>query len=151
MPETSLQLHSPAFSRGEFVHFAYSEVGEDEPPELHWRNVPEGTASFVLLLESPDLGDGGPFTRWLLYDVPASRSGLPRGQQAGTVGRNDDQRVGYSGPAQPTSGDVRYVFRLYALDVESLALPPGARREQVEDAMAGHVLDEAELMGRFRR
>lgn len=68
----------------------------------------------------------------------------------GISGRNDFGNLGYGGPCPP-SGVHRYYFTLHALDAPSLSLPEGALRRQVEQAMQGHLLGQAQLMGRYGR
>ncbi|MEW5772710.1 MAG: YbhB/YbcL family Raf kinase inhibitor-like protein [Thermodesulfobacteriota bacterium] len=148
-------VSSPAFAEGRPIPAAYACAGRDANPTLLFRNAPAGTRSLVLIMDDPD-APGGTWVHWLVYDIPAASSGLPENlprtpQLPGlaTQGRNSWGRVGYGGPCPP-SGTHRYVFRLYALNVV-LGLAPGAGREQLEAAMAGHVLGRAELLGVFGR
>ena len=111
--------------------------------------------SWALVCEDPD-APGGTFIHWVLYDLPAELRSLPAGTPGeeypavgGTHGRNDFGELAYGGLCPP-SGTHRYYFRLYALDT-LLDLEPGATRAELEQAMAGHILGEAELMGRYRR
>jgi Raf kinase inhibitor-like YbhB/YbcL family protein len=93
---------------------------------------------------------------WVLYNLPADNGGLPENvppekslADGGRQGTNDFGRIGYGGPCPP-SGIHRYYFKLYALDAE-LGLAPGATKEELLQAMAGHVLAEAQILGRYRR
>lgn len=152
MATTSFRLLSDAFEQGEYIPRVHSREGEDRSPSLRWSDPPEGTRSFVLRVTDPD-APGGTFTHWVLFDVPADREGLGEGEKGvGVAGRNDFEALGWGGPLPPPGhGDHRYFFTLSALDRESLELREGARRDEVERAMEGHVLGEAELMGRYRR
>jgi hypothetical protein len=103
-------------------------------------------------MEDLDASDG-PVTHWVLFDIPGSAEGLAEQEASiGIAGRNDWHHEGYTGPCPPPRGsEHRYVFRLYALDTASLDLPRGAPRRDVEHAMRGHILEQAELMGRYER
>jgi Raf kinase inhibitor-like YbhB/YbcL family protein len=106
----------------------------------------------VLIVDDPD-APRGTFTHWIVFDIPGDRTDLPSGVRSDAVGisgRNSGRELGFMGPCPP-SGTHRYFFRLSALDVASLGLAAGASREEVEDAMAAHTLDLAELMGRYQR
>ena len=152
MPDIEFRLVSEAFREGARIPPRYSCDGDDRSPPLHWAGEPDGTRSFTLRVVDPDAPDGE-FTHWVLYDLPASRHEIVEGESGvGVEGRNDFQRLGWSGPCPPPKhGDHRYYFTLSALDCESLGLPKGATRAEVEKSMRGHVLDEARWMGRFRR
>jgi Raf kinase inhibitor-like YbhB/YbcL family protein len=111
-----------------------------------WNDIPDAVGSYLLLLEDAD-GPHGPVTHWLLYDIPGDLKGLPQGPcGVCKAGRNDFGTLQYEGP-RGRPGDPRHhdTFRTYALDVESLGLPVGASRAAVQAAIAGHVLDEAQL------
>ncbi|WP_166825747.1 YbhB/YbcL family Raf kinase inhibitor-like protein [Thalassoroseus pseudoceratinae] len=152
MAEQGFTLTSPAFQPDAVIPDVHTCDGDDKSPELNWIHPPEGTKSFVLIMEDPDAPDGT-FTHWVLFDIPAQRSTIPEGASGiGQGARNDFQHDHYGGPAPPPNhGDHRYYFRLYALDGESLGLEAGVKREEVEQAMQGHILDETELMGRYQR
>lgn len=147
-----MKLRSDSLRHGAPIAPRYTCEGDDVSPALSWSEAPEGTQSFALLVTDPDAPDGT-FTHWVLYDVPPDVGELPeRADGVGTSGRNDFQHEGWGGPCPPPGhGDHRYWFKLYALDVPSLELEPGARRGDVETQMKGHVLAEASLMGRFER
>jgi hypothetical protein len=152
----ALTLTSPTFESGDPIPAQYTCEGENVSPPLSWRYGPEGTESLALVCEDPD-APGGTFIHWVLYDIPADMDGLPedvppdtRLSWGGAQGRNDFGNVGYGGPCPPTGETHRYYFRLYALD-ESLDLPPGATRHQLVSRIQDHVLEQAELIGRFSR
>lgn len=151
-----MQLTSAAFQHERPIPAEYTCEGENHSPELSWRDAPPQTKSFALVMHDPDAPRHGGFTHWLLYRIPASAGALepnmPMGEEipgTGIQGRNDSGKIGYMGPCPPT-GTHSYYFHLYALDIE-LQLPPGATREQLEQAIQGHVLEHAELMGRYTR
>jgi Raf kinase inhibitor-like YbhB/YbcL family protein len=152
MAEQGFTLSSPAFHNGARIPAELTCDGKNLSVPLDWMHPPNGTASFALIVDDPD-APRGTFTHWVLFDIPADTSSLQKGQaDAGVPGRNDFQQAGYGGPCPPANhGEHRYFFHLSALDVVSLNLDAGCSRKDVEAAMKGHVLDVAELMGRYER
>jgi Raf kinase inhibitor-like YbhB/YbcL family protein len=151
----AFQLTSTAFSSGESIPIRHTCDGEDVSPPLQWGTPPEGTRSLALIADDPD-APTGTFVHWLIYDIPPDARGLPEGVATrdrvseGLQGLNDFERPGYGGPCPPPGTPHRYYFTLRALDAP-LDLEPGASRAQVDAACRGHVLAEAQLMGRFGR
>lgn len=152
------RLSSPAFGHGEEIPSRHTCDGEQLSPPLEWSGAPDGTRSFVLIVDDPDAPDPAApqrvWVHWLLYNLPAStarlaegasREGLP--DQAREL-RNDGDGIGYTGPCPPI-GRHRYFHRLYAMDAELPQLKEGAKRADLEAAMEGHVLEMAELMGTY--
>ena len=155
----TLKLTSTAFSdHGEIPARCTCDGGDRSPP-LAWSGAPAGTRSLALILDDPDAPDPKhpqrTWVHWVLYNLPpetatlpenAGASGLPDGAQPG---RNDWNRTGYGGPCPPI-GRHRYFHKLYALDT---VLPDLRRptKAQLEQAMRGHVLAEAELVGTYAR
>ncbi|HTQ40400.1 MAG TPA: YbhB/YbcL family Raf kinase inhibitor-like protein [Pirellulales bacterium] len=143
-------LSSPAFVKGDLIPTINTSEGSDYSPFLAWHCPPGSSQSFALIMDDPDIAKGH-FTHWILFDIPAEVRELPFNDRTiGIAGSNDFQNVGYSGPRAPQNqGRHRYFFHLFALDVESLKLPAGASRKQVESAMRPHIVGTAELMGCF--
>lgn len=152
MAEQGFTLSTTAFQPDGNIPAIYTCDGRNHSPELNWMKAPADTQSFALIIEDPD-APNGTFTHWVLFDIPAGTSQLPTGSAGvGVEGRNDFHYEKYGGPCPPPNhGEHRYYFRLFALDVATLDLQRGASRQQVERAMEGHVLDQAELMGLFAR
>lgn len=145
-------LSIPSFVSGGDIPRRHTCDDADASPQLTWTDPPNGTKSFALIMDDPD-APTGTFTHWVLVDIPGNRKDVPAEFRSGTLGvsgKNSAGRVGYMGPCPP-SGTHRYFFRLSALDVSSLGLSEGASRNQVEAAMAAHVIGTAELMGRYTR
>jgi Raf kinase inhibitor-like YbhB/YbcL family protein len=147
---TEVILESDAFVDGGSIPVRLTCDGEDVPPMLSWRDAPAGTATFALVMDDPD-APVGTWVHWVLFDVPASASAigegrLPRGTREG---QNSWGRSGYGGPCPP-SGTHRYFFKLYAVD-RVLGLASGATASDLAQALEGHVLAEAVLMGRYAR
>lgn len=145
-----LTLVSSAFAEGETIPKKFTCDGSDLSPALQWSGAPPTTRSFVLIMDDPD-APLGTFTHWVAFDIPATQTGIAEGTlSAGTSGRNSGGKTGYMGPCPP-SGVHRYIFTLYALDMDSLKLSAGATKDQVLAAMEGHILAQGSLMGKYGR
>lgn len=149
----SFEITSSAFTQGQPIPIVYSGKGDDISPPLSWSGSPNGTKSFVLLVDDPD-APSKKWTHWVVYNIPETVHALPEAiPQEDTLadgtcqGISDFGTVGYGGP-MPPSGTHRYFFKLYALDT-MLSLPSSVNQSQVEKAMEGHVLAKTELMGTF--
>ncbi|HYY73203.1 MAG TPA: YbhB/YbcL family Raf kinase inhibitor-like protein [Solirubrobacterales bacterium] len=145
-----LSLASPAFEHGGEVPARHTCDAEDLSPALVWSGVPEGTSSLALIVDDPD-APVGTFTHWVAWGIDPAAEMLEEGQSAPVEGANDFGTMGYRGPCPPPGhGPHRYSFRLHALDAE-LDLERGASKADLEGALEGHALAEAELVGRYER
>ena len=147
----TLTLTSSAFRDGQAISETYAQAGNNKSPPLAWRGAPDGTKSFVLVVEDHD-APVGTVTHWIVYDVPADSDGLLEGLDNDQVaqGRNDMGHSRYDGPKPPKGhGPHRYHFRLSALGIASLGLSDKPEPNAVKKAARGHVLAEAELVGTF--
>lgn len=152
----SFTISSSDFDNGGLIPKKFTCDGADVSPELAWANAPQNTKSFALIADDPD-APAGTWTHWVIFDLPASAQGLPENVSkvdelptGGRQGRNDFRKIGYGGPCPPAGKPHRYFFKLYALD-RTLNLKPGASKQEVEQAIQGHVLAQAELMGKYGR
>ena len=153
----SLTLTSPAFQQGGGIPSEHTCEGADSSPPLAWSGLPEGTRSLALIIDDPAAPDPAApkrvWVHWVLYNLPPTSTGLASGVTAlpaGTrVGLNDSQEPNYGGPCPPI-GRHRYFHKLYALDVVLPDLGQPTKRE-LEAAMDGHVLAQAELMGTYEK
>jgi Raf kinase inhibitor-like YbhB/YbcL family protein len=152
----ALLLSSTAFADGAEMPPAYTCDGRDISPPLAWSGVPAGAKSLTLIVDDPDAPDPRAprmtWVHWVVYNLPPSLSGLPEAAAippGATAGRNDFGNARYGGPCPPI-GKHRYFFKLYALDA-TLPEMGHATKAQVEQAMARHVLAEAELLGSYQR
>ena len=154
----SLTLTSPAFKDNASIPALYTCDGKDISPALEWSGVPAQAKSLVLIIDDPDAPDPAApkmtWVHWILYNIPPMTTGLAEAVKdsalpAGTLqGVNDWKRTGYGGPCPPI-GRHRYFHKLYALD----SVLPDLRRPikpQLEQAMLGHVIGEAVLMGTYQ-
>ncbi|OIO88835.1 MAG: phosphatidylethanolamine-binding protein [Anaerolineae bacterium CG2_30_64_16] len=150
-----MKLTSSAFGAGDMIPRRYTCDGDDLSPPLAWTGTPAGARALALICDDPD-APVGTWVHWVLFNLPPSLTQLPEGLPAAQTlengaihGTNSWKRVGYGGPCPP-SGTHRYFFKLYALDAP-LTLGSNATARDVQAAMKGHVLAEAQLMGRYRR
>ena len=134
------------------------QLGEDEgvSPPLEWSGVPDGTKELALVCEDPD-AEAGVITHWVVYAIAPDATSLPAAVPREAYietpielvqGLNEYDEIGYSGPeADDDRGRHRIFFRLFALDVELLDLPPGATRAELRSAAKDHIIGRAELVG----
>jgi Raf kinase inhibitor-like YbhB/YbcL family protein len=148
-------LESPAFHNGERIPDKYARNGENLSPPLVWRDAPQGTKSFVLVVEDPD-APSGIFRHWGIYDIAAQRDRLPEGatSKAKTErfghGVNDFGNPRYDGPQPPKGHGVHhYHFRLAALDVATLSCGKKATVADVLERARPHVIAQTELVGTY--
>jgi Raf kinase inhibitor-like YbhB/YbcL family protein len=152
----AFSISSAAFQNGGDIPRKFTCEGADVSPELSWTAPPSGTQSVALIADDPD-APVGTWTHWVLYDLPPTTTALPENvakmdelPSGGRQGRNDFKKIGYGGPCPPPGKPHRYFFKLYALD-SKLNLKPGASKQELEQAMQGHILQRAELMGKYHR
>jgi hypothetical protein len=155
----ALSLSSPVFDHNGAIPKLYTCQGKDISPAINWTGLPNGTKSVVLIVDDPDAPDPAApkrtWVHWVLYNIPPTASGLPEGVNATGLpsgsrqGRNDWDRTGYGGPCPPI-GRHRYFHKLYALDIvlQDLKQP---NKATVLEAMEGHVLESAELIGTYQK
>jgi Raf kinase inhibitor-like YbhB/YbcL family protein len=158
-PLSGMILRSEAFAAGAEIPAEHTCEGADTSPPLRWSGVPPEAKSLALIVTDPDVPDPAApkrtWVHWILVDLPPADGSLPAGVSADDLppgtreGTNDFGRTRYGGPCPPI-GRHRYVHTLYALDttLPSLAAPT---RAELEQAMAGHVLARAELIGTYEK
>jgi Raf kinase inhibitor-like YbhB/YbcL family protein len=160
-PVPGMVLSSPDFEDGGIIPDKFTQVVPNAPsPRLEWKQVPAGTVSFTLIMHDPDPAINRTtedVLHWLIFNIPGTATGLPGGVPAGKLPdgsiqiKNRGNTNGYMGPGNPAINPYHhYTFELYALDTK-LNLDENATREQVMQAMNGHVLGKAVLVGRFKR
>ncbi len=155
----TLTLHSTAFDHNGAIPRKYTCEGADLSPPLAWEGVPQGTRSLALIVDDPDAPDPAnprmTWVHWVLFNISpettaifegAAAKGLPPGCRQG---RNDWKRTGYGGPCPPI-GRHRYFHKLYALDIKLANLHTPTKAE-LEAAMEGHILAQAELVGIYQK
>lgn len=145
-----MRITSSAFSHNERIPKKYTCDGENVSPALRFEDVPKEAKSLVLIVDDPD-APAKTWVHWVVYDIDPTTIDAPESATppAGIEGTTDFGRPGYGGPCPP-SGTHRYFFKLYALDSQ-LLLAPGQGKAMVEQAMEGHILANAELIGLYER
>jgi Raf kinase inhibitor-like YbhB/YbcL family protein len=151
----ALVITSSAFSEGQAIPNRYTCDGPDVSPDLAWSGVPETAASLALICDDPD-APMGMWVHWVLFNIPADADGLSAEIPSDAIlengarhGKNDFGKLGYGGPCPP-GGTHRYFFKLYALDTQ-VELDSGSTKDQLLEAMEGHILAEGQLMGIYSR
>jgi len=154
----ALTLTSSAFKQGGKIPSKYTCEGDDVSPPLSFEGIPQGTKSLVLILDDPDAPDPKApkrvWVHWVIHNLPPETKGLPENvngtglPQGAVIGFSDQKQASYHGPCPPI-GRHRYFHKLYALDT---TLPPQAlTKADIEAAIKGHVLAQAELMGTYQK
>lgn len=145
-----MRLTSPAFEDGEHIPEKHGYTRENASPPLRFHDVPEAE-SLVLLMDDPDAKEpaGKIWDHWTVWNIDPSRTGIEEAEspEEAVEGMTDFRETGYGGP-NPPDGTHTYRFRLYALDTE-LDLDRESEKEEVQEAMEDHVIEEAELEGCF--
>ena len=144
------------FEEGGMIPSRQTCDGANVSPPLAWGGVPDNAAALALICDDPD----APFmtwVHWVIYDIPADVTelygGIPKEDMlpdGAKQGRNDFRKVGYGGPCPPPGGPHRYFFKLYALD-KMLNLEAGLAKKVLLRAMEGHILEETQIIGKFKR
>jgi Raf kinase inhibitor-like YbhB/YbcL family protein len=152
----SLGISSRSFTSGGDIPKKFTCDGADVSPQLSWSGPPSETKSYGLLVDDPDAPVGN-WNHWTMWNMPANGRGLDEGvskdanlPDGSQQGKNDFHKTGYNGPCPPPGKPHRYYFKLFALDTK-LDLKPGASKRELEAAMKGHILAQAEWMGRYGR
>jgi Raf kinase inhibitor-like YbhB/YbcL family protein len=149
-------MTAAAFPDGGTIPKKFTCDGTDVSPALSWTNSPTGTRSLAMIADDPD-APGGTWVHWVLYDLPPDTRQLPEGvprspqlPNKALQGRNDFGKIGYNGPCPPRGSAHRYFFKLYALDFKKTGLRPAATKAELERAIQGHILAQAQLIGKFQ-
>lgn len=142
-----MRISSPAFEHNAFIPVKFSCQGKGANPPLSIEGVPKEAKSLALIVDDPD-APGGDFVHWVVYDAPLI-SRIEENKTFGKQGSNSLGKLGYVSPCPPT-GVHRYFFKIYALDT-MLNLKEGASKSDLEQAMAGHILDKAQLIGLYQK
>ncbi|MCK4386932.1 MAG: YbhB/YbcL family Raf kinase inhibitor-like protein [Candidatus Pacebacteria bacterium] len=144
-----LSLISSVFANQADIPSKYTCDGENVNPPLEIFGVSENAKSLVLIMDDPD-APMGTWDHWIKFNMPVATERIEEGKEPeGISGQGTGGGLDYAGPCPPDKQH-RYFFKLYALDTE-LTLPEGSAKAKIEKAMEGHILQEAELMGKYER
>ena len=154
--KAAMGLSSTAFDQGHDVPKQFTADGKDISPPLSWASIPEGTQSFVLIVDDPSVGQS-PWVHWVIYSIPATMTGLDAGVPNTPVttfgamqGPDSWGTIGYRGPSPPPGRPHQYRFRLYAVDGMPNMMP-GLTAEHLMNLLDGHILATAELTASYGR
>jgi len=142
-------LHVDSVKSGSVIANTYTCMGTSKSPEITWENVPSGTQGLALIMEDPN-APSGTFTHWIAYNVPPESKTIPIGQVSqkdiftgGLQGINSAGNYGYFPPCPPLGSSHHYIFTLYALDTHLDVKDPS--RQNIDAAMAGHILNQSQV------
>jgi len=148
-----MKVASTAFEHEGKIPSKYTCDGDNISPPLFFSDIPKNAKSLVLIMEDPDvpmyIRPDGMWDHWVLFNIPPETTGIASGEQPGTPGITTSNKNKYGGPCPPDR-EHRYYFKLFALDIK-LDLKEGAAKKQVLEAIKGHILAEATLMGKYKR
>jgi Raf kinase inhibitor-like YbhB/YbcL family protein len=154
-PSSAFAIRVNTLASGSVLPDVYSCKGASESPAVSWDGIPSGTKSLVLILDDPD-APGGIFTHWIVYNIPPVSGDLTQGQPNAKVLANGAQQGqtsagsrGYFAPCPPIGSTHRYIFRLYAVDMD--ITQPTADRESIDWALTGHTIETVEFLTTFKR
>ena len=157
-----MTLTTTAFPDGGQIPARYTQAGDQVSPALTWTNTPPGTQSFVLHMHDPEVARNKTTddqVHWVVWNIPASATGLPEGVPSGADRPDGSHQISasgpvYRGPGAPATGPMHhYTFEIYALDTKlEVAASADAfeTRANVVKAMQGHILSQGELIGLYR-
>ena len=155
VPSTAFSIRVDSLTAGSVLPDVYTCKGSSESPEVAWDGIPAGTKSLVLILDDPDAPNGR-FTHWIVYNIPPISGELARAQPNAKVIANGAQQGdtsagsrGYYPPCPPVGTTHRYVFRLYAVDMD--ITQPTADRDSIDWALTGHTIAETKFTTTFKR
>lgn len=144
-----MKIDTPSFQEGKTIPKKYTCQGSDVSPPLFFHEAPQETVSFALIVDDPD-APGGTFDHWIVWNIPGNVTSLAESAKVPNQGTNSYGELRYRGPCPPPGKPHHYHFKLYALDIK-LTLPEGITKKELERAIEGHVLAQAELIGIFQR
>ncbi len=145
---SKMKIISPVFLHNQLIPKKFTCQGENINPALSIEGIPEGTKSLALIVDDPD-APGGTWVHWVVFDIPPTTTQIAEKSIPGKQGWNDFGKRNYGGPCPP-GGTHRYFHKIYALDTV-LNLKEGIKKKELEKAMQGHILDQAELVGLYKK
>jgi Raf kinase inhibitor-like YbhB/YbcL family protein len=155
VPAGAFLIRVASLTPGSALPDVYTCKGAGETPEVAWNGVPPGTKSLALVLDDPDAPNGR-FTHWIVFNIPPDSGGLVPAQPNAKVLANGAQQGetsagsrAYYPPCPPVGSTHRYVFRLYAVDMD--ITQPTADRDSIDWALTGHTLGKTEFTTTFKR
>ncbi len=158
-----ITVTSATLKANEIIPKDHTADGRNVSPAFAWTGAPAATKQFALVFDDPDVVFGGQtFVHWVIYKIPGTAKGLPGElpmgitltepkELAGAIqGPSGFRQTGYRGPAPPPGKPHHYTFTVYALDAE-LPLEPGLNRNQLMEAIKGHIIGQGSLVAIYER
>ncbi len=150
-------IESPVFQNNQSIPSLYTCDGAGINPPLVFKDVPRQTKSLALIMDDPDIPEAAKqslgievWDHWVIFNILPTVVEIREGQNPeGILGTNTRGNLAYGGPCPPDR-EHRYFFKLYALD-SMLSLPAGSTKKELLSAMKGHIIAEAQLIGRYSR
>ena len=138
---SEFSITSGDFQEGDEIPKKFGYKFENQEPDISFVRPPSSTTTLALIMDDPDAmaAVGKVWVHWLQYHNLNETSPIE--------GKTDFGEIGYGGPAPP-DGRHTYVFKGYALDVQ-LDLKEGFSKQELENAMQGHIISKAKLTGTF--
>ena len=153
-------LSSNTIKHGEFmaheqVYNGYGCTGRNISPDLEWLNPPSGTKSYALIMHDPDAPVQGGFYHWVVTNIPSTKTGFEKGEKIAhpiTLSQTSFRKPGYGGPCPPKGhGKHRYIFNVYALNIEKIPSNPKCTPAQIEMLIKPHIIGQASIMAYYER
>jgi Raf kinase inhibitor-like YbhB/YbcL family protein len=150
----TMEILSSDFQDNGSIPSQFTCDGANVSPNLSFSEVPQEAVSLALIMEDPDVPKtvraDGMWDHWLVWNISPKTNGVQSGERVvGTYGNNTGGKPEYGGPCPPDR-EHRYFFTLYALD-STIDLPQGSSKQELLNAMNGHVLAQAQLVGKYNR
>jgi len=148
---SNMKITSPSFENNGSIPPKFTCYGEGINPQLALEGVPKDTLSLALIAHDPDAPGPGGFTHWIIFNMSPALKEIRENSKppSGTEGTNSGGKIGWTSPCPP-SGIHHYHFTLYALD-EVLKFNSSAKKTDIEKAIAGHIIEQTELVGLCQR
>lgn len=149
-------ISSPAFAEGSTIPRKYTLDGDNVSPPLEWSDPPSGTRSYALICEDPD-APSGTFRHWAICNIAGDQNELSEGIGSAPTGRctfayNDFGHAQYDGPQPPSGhGLHHYHFRLAALDIDQMNVPPEISADELWRTALPHIVGQTETVGTYQR
>ena len=146
---SNMKISSSAFQNNDSIPSKYTCDGSDIIPPLNFSDIPAGTKSLTLIMDDPD-APSGTWDHWIVFNMSPDTKEIKEGiEPVGLHGLTSSKELLYGGPCPPDK-EHRYFFKLYALDTV-LNLSEGSTKREIESSMQGHIIEQAELMGKYNR
>jgi Raf kinase inhibitor-like YbhB/YbcL family protein len=152
MKLSSNTIKEGSFLENEQILNGFGCTGENISPDLQWSDAPTGTKSYALIMHDPDAPIDGGWYHWTVINIPVTKTSFEKGEKIPDVmlGQTSFSKPGYGGACPPIGhGQHRYIFMVYALDVEEI--PRELSSQEIEKHIAPHILAKASITTYYER